>query len=153
MQFNIAKPHKVYAEVIESGAIDQFKNCMAQDWVIRGALMPDAHHGYTLPIGGVVETLGIVSPSFVGVDIGCGVCAQLTSFSKEEVFALRHKILDSIRQTIPLGANHHKHPQTWRDFAKIPKTDWFTSMFWDKGGLKQLGTLGGGKMTASSPRV
>src|SRR5690348_9752548 len=38
---------------------------------LRGALMPDAHRGYGLPIGGVLETEGTVIPYAVGVDIAC----------------------------------------------------------------------------------
>lgn len=144
MQFAIDKPHKVYAEVLESGAIKQFKEVMKEDWVLRGALMPDAHQGYTLPIGGVVETLNMISPSFVGVDIGCGVCAQPTSFNANDIFDRRYQLRKNIKQQIPLGFRHHKHTQSWREYADLPKTDWFNWMFYAKGGLKQLGTLGGG---------
>jgi tRNA-splicing ligase RtcB len=38
---------------------------------VRGALMPDAHRGYGLPIGGVLATRGAVIPYAVGVDIAC----------------------------------------------------------------------------------
>jgi tRNA-splicing ligase RtcB len=38
-----------------------------------GALMPDAHLGYGLPVGGVLATEGAVIPWAVGVDIGCGM--------------------------------------------------------------------------------
>lgn len=38
---------------------------------VRGALMPDAHRGYGLPIGGVLATLNAVIPYAVGVDIAC----------------------------------------------------------------------------------
>jgi RNA-splicing ligase RtcB len=37
------------------------------------ALMPDAHAGYGMPIGGVLFADGAVVPSAIGVDIGCGV--------------------------------------------------------------------------------
>lgn len=138
------KPFKNFAEVLEQGAAKQIEHVMSIDWVLRGSLMPDAHQGYTLPIGGVVETLNMVSPSFVGVDIGCGVCAQPTSFDADEIFTKRYQLRKNIKQQIPLGFNHHKHSQTWRDYADMPKTDWFNWMFYAKGGLKQLGTLGGG---------
>ena len=67
----IDKPNKIYAEVVEDGAMDQFIEAMNQPSTIRGALMPDAHKGYTLPIGAVIETDGMVFPSYVGFDIGC----------------------------------------------------------------------------------
>jgi tRNA-splicing ligase RtcB len=40
---------------------------------VGGALMPDAHLGYGLPVGGVLATEGAVIPWAVGVDIGCGM--------------------------------------------------------------------------------
>ncbi len=38
---------------------------------VAGALMPDAHLGYGLPIGGVLATKNAVIPYAVGVDIAC----------------------------------------------------------------------------------
>ena len=38
---------------------------------VRGALMPDAHLGYGLPIGGVLAVKDAVIPYAVGVDIAC----------------------------------------------------------------------------------
>lgn len=48
------KPYKIYAGHLESEAIDQFISTMQQEPVVQGALMPDAHSGYTVPIGCVV---------------------------------------------------------------------------------------------------
>ena len=69
------KPHKIYGDAIEQNALDQFESAMEQDFVVRGALMPDAHLGYSLPIGAVVATRDYVLPSWVGYDIGCGMPA------------------------------------------------------------------------------
>ena len=44
---------------------------------VAGALMPDAHHGYGLPIGGVLATDNAVIPYGVGVDIGCRMCLSI----------------------------------------------------------------------------
>ena len=68
ISIKVDKPYKIFAEYIEESAIKQFEDCMSQDWVLRGALLPDSHTGYTLPIGGVIKTLEVVSPSFVGVN-------------------------------------------------------------------------------------
>ena len=43
----------------------------------KAALMPDAHQGYGLPIGGVLATKGAVIPYGVGVDIGCRMALTL----------------------------------------------------------------------------
>lgn len=42
-----------------------------------GALMPDAHSGYGLPIGGVLAAKDAVIPYGVGVDIGCRMCLSI----------------------------------------------------------------------------
>ncbi|WP_126973124.1 RtcB family protein [Gynurincola endophyticus] len=67
-----AETYRVYgAEQIEQGAIDQMNTAMLLPVTVAGALMPDAHQGYGLPIGGVLATNNAVIPYGVGVDIGC----------------------------------------------------------------------------------
>lgn len=69
------KPYRIYgAENIEAGARDQMDIAMRLPVTVEGALMPDAHHGYGLPIGGVLATENAVIPYGVGVDIGCRMC-------------------------------------------------------------------------------
>ena len=61
------------AELIEPGALAQMNTAMRLPISRAGALMPDAHVGYGLPIGGVLATEGAVIPYGVGVDIGCSM--------------------------------------------------------------------------------
>lgn len=136
------KPHKMYSKSIDPNALDQFYTVMKWPETIRGALMPDAHLGYTLPIGGVVLMKDTVFASLVGFDIGCGVCALKTSFNKEEVIAHSSQIYDRILQHVPVGFNHRKTALGWTN--KPPITAQGVKIFNDKGGYKQLGTLGGG---------
>jgi tRNA-splicing ligase RtcB len=58
-------------EHIEAGAIAQMEAAANLPVSIAGALMPDAHQGYGLPIGGVLATDNVVIPYAVGVDIAC----------------------------------------------------------------------------------
>ncbi|WP_205195329.1 RtcB family protein [Chitinophaga sp. Cy-1792] len=58
-------------ENIGEGAIKQMNIAMRLPVAVAGALMPDAHQGYALPIGGVLATRGVVIPYGVGNDIGC----------------------------------------------------------------------------------
>jgi len=58
-------------EGIEKGAISQMETAVRLPVAVQAALMPDAHHGYGLPIGGVLATENSVIPYGVGVDIGC----------------------------------------------------------------------------------
>jgi tRNA-splicing ligase RtcB (3'-phosphate/5'-hydroxy nucleic acid ligase) len=56
---------------IEEGALQQMNTAMRLPVAVAGALMPDAHQGYGLPIGGVLAARNAVIPYGVGVDIGC----------------------------------------------------------------------------------
>src|SRR6185436_18753750 len=58
-------------ENIDPEAIKQMENSMRLPVTVTGALMPDAHVGYGLPIGGVLATDNVVIPYAVGVDIAC----------------------------------------------------------------------------------
>ena len=105
----IKKPHNVYAEFVESGAIDQFVSAMEMDFSIRGALMPDTHQGYSLPIGAAVATEGVVLPAWVGYDIGCGMCAVPVDIAKEELVANKEAIFNEIYKQVPVGFNINQH--------------------------------------------
>jgi tRNA-splicing ligase RtcB len=67
-------PYKIWGnEYIESESRAQMDNAMRLPVSVAGALMPDAHVGYGLPIGGVLATDNAVIPYAVGVDIACRV--------------------------------------------------------------------------------
>lgn len=64
-------------EHIEQSAMHQMYTAAKLPISVAGALMPDAHHGYGLPIGGVLATKNAVIPYGVGVDIGCRMCLSI----------------------------------------------------------------------------
>jgi len=64
-------PYRVWGSNIEPDAVQQMKNACRLPVAVSGALMPDAHVGYGLPIGGVLATDEAVIPYAVGVDIAC----------------------------------------------------------------------------------
>lgn len=136
------KPYKIYAEVLEDGAIQQFSDAMNQDFAVSGALMPDAHTGYSLPIGAVIASKDVVVPAWVGYDIGCGMCAVRTTFKAGEVRENSEKIFNSIYRSLPTGFDHNKVDADW-DYSHLPMTDIMRTIF-DKNGLKQLKSLGSG---------
>jgi tRNA-splicing ligase RtcB len=72
-------------QVIETGAIDQMNEAMRLPVTIAGALMPDAHLGYGLPIGGVLATENAVIPYAVGVDIACRMRLSIYPESPDEL--------------------------------------------------------------------
>lgn len=136
------KEAHIFAEVLEQEALDQFKSAMEQPFVVKGALMPDAHAGYSLPIGAVVATRDYILPAWVGYDIGCGMCAVPTTFKLEDVKENAEEIFKGIYRSIPVGFNHNAQDADWL-WKDIEHTPILTSIF-EKNGLKQIGSLGGG---------
>lgn len=65
------------ADLIDPGAHRQMDVAMRLPVSRAGALMPDAHVGYGLPIGGVLATENAVIPYGVGVDIGCSMMLSI----------------------------------------------------------------------------
>ena len=70
---------------IEDGAFAQMNQAARLPVSVRGALMPDAHAGYGLPIGGVLATENAVIPYGVGVDIGCRMCLSVFDIDPKEL--------------------------------------------------------------------
>ncbi len=139
----IGKPYRIFAELLESQAIDQFVGAMEQSCVVQGALMPDAHSGYTLPIGAVIATKGKVFPSFVGYDIGCGMVAIKTTFTEENVRGKAKEIFDGIYRTIPVGFSHNAKASRWLEGESLPRSDALKAIISEKG-MSDLHSLGGG---------
>lgn len=138
------KPYSIFTDYVEGSAIDQFVNVMKQPDVVQGALMPDVHAGYVLPIGGVVATKGTIYPAFVGYDIGCGVSTVKIGLSKDDLETRAQEIRDIIRDVVPVGFASHHHAYNAdllaRRVGAVPDTivDLVDSH------LTQVATLGGG---------
>lgn len=80
IQFNIFG-----RDQIEEGAMHQMYTAAKLPVAVAGALMPDAHSGYGLPIGGVLGTSNAVIPYGVGVDIGCRMCLSIFDIDPKEL--------------------------------------------------------------------
>lgn len=139
----VDKPYKIFAEYLEYEAIQQFESAMRQPFVVRGALMPDAHAGYSLPIGAVVATTDVIVPAWVGYDIGCGMCAVRTTFDRHDIEVHAKQIFDELYERIPVGFNHNKTNSESADLERLPMTPVLKAIF-ERNGLKQLGSLGSG---------
>ena len=70
---------------IEEGALQQMYVAAKVPVAVSGALMPDAHSGYGLPIGGVLATDNAVIPYGVGVDIGCRMSLSVFNINPDEL--------------------------------------------------------------------
>ncbi|MFM7021837.1 MAG: RtcB family protein [Flavobacteriales bacterium] len=88
-------------EHIASNAIQQMDQVMRLPIAVKGALMPDAHQGYGLPIGGVLASETGVIPYGVGVDIGCRMCLSIydirPSYLDRYNFQLTRGLIDQTR--------------------------------------------------------
>ncbi|QNA44959.1 RtcB family protein [Lacibacter sediminis] len=80
IQFNVFG-----SEHIEQSAMHQMYTAAKLPVAVAGALMPDAHHGYGLPIGGVLATENAVIPYGVGVDIGCRMCLSIFDIDPKDL--------------------------------------------------------------------
>ncbi|MGV8829690.1 MAG: RtcB family protein [Breznakibacter sp.] len=136
-------PIKLWLDDLEPGAMVQAKNLANLPFVHKHvALMPDAHSGYGMPIGGVLASKGVVVPNAVGVDIGCGMCAMRTSLQEIDHGNLMH-ILAHIRACIPTGHNWHKTPQDLKHIPTEGKLPPIVEQEY-KNAQHQIGSLGGG---------
>lgn len=139
-------PIKLWLDDADADSMTQALNLSNFPFAFKHiALMPDAHVGYGMPIGGVMATKEVIVPNAVGVDIGCGMCAVKTDFEYISKSDLK-KITDSIRRLIPLGFNHHNKMQRIElmpDTKTVDDFDSITIREFDSA-RKQIGTLGGG---------
>jgi len=71
------------------------------------ALMPDAHLGKGATVGSVIPTVGAIIPAAVGVDIGCGMIAVRTQWTRDELRSPLGRLRVAIEKVIPLSAGHH----------------------------------------------
>lgn len=84
---NNSMPYQVFGEMhIEDGAKSQMEIAMRLPVTVAGALMPDAHQGYGLPIGGVLATHNAIIPYAVGVDIGCRMALSIFDIPEKHYF-------------------------------------------------------------------
>lgn len=140
-------PYPVFGkDYIEKGAIEQMDTAMSLPVSIAGALMPDAHQGYGLPIGGVLATeKDIVIPYAVGVDIACRMCMSVYPVNVEYInrrkFWLR-EMLD-MHTVFGVGAKNKNHLNT----DIFDRQDWTATKFIRQHrdlAYSQLGTSGAG---------
>ena len=105
-------PYQVYgAEGIEPGAINQMEIAMKLPVTKTGALMPDAHQGYGLPIGGVLATDNAVIPYGVGVDIGCRMCMTVYDIPPAYVHQNTDELKGLLMDHTRFGQSTFKRPK------------------------------------------
>lgn len=146
-----AHPHEV-----EPAALDQLRNISRLPWVDRVRVMPDVHLGKGATVGSVIAMHDAVSPSAVGVDIGCGMGAVRTNLRLDDLPDDLHSLRMAIEAAVPVGFSGNDGQ------ALILRTDHrlrnrFDQLFGEFGQLRakgideregralsQCGSLGGG---------
>ncbi|OYD46841.1 RNA-splicing ligase RtcB [Sphingobacterium cellulitidis] len=140
--------YEVYGvENIEEGAKKQMQTAMKLPVTVAGALMPDAHQGYGLPIGGVLATNNAVIPYGVGVDIGCRMALSIFDLPADYLETNRDDLKNILLNSSRFGAGNGflKHERIDHEvlennqFQENP----FVKQLKDKA-WTQLGSSGGG---------
>lgn len=139
-------PYKTYGnKFIGSLAKQQMQMAMRLPVAVAGALMPDAHAGYGLPIGGVLAVENAVIPYAVGVDIGCRMSLSLFDVKRQFLTRYSHQIKEALKEYTHFGMDgglpfKQEHEVLDRDEFKL------TSLLKQLHGkaVRQLGSSGGG---------
>ncbi len=92
-----------YGEDLDPGAIQQISNACRLPVAVRGALMPDAHRGYGLPIGGVLATDNAIIPYAVGVDIACRMKLTVLDLPVTELRDERARLIEALERETAFG--------------------------------------------------
>ncbi|GAA4466939.1 RtcB family protein [Nibrella saemangeumensis] len=133
------------ADHIETGAINQMEIAMRLPVTAAGALMPDAHQGYGLPIGGVLAAENAVIPYGVGVDIGCRMCLTIYDLPEHMLYSETNKLKNILQRETLFGAGR-EFPKPMddevlsrREFKELP----LLRGLHDKA-VRQIGSSGSG---------
>ncbi|HEX8278793.1 MAG TPA: RtcB family protein, partial [Segetibacter sp.] len=139
-------PYNIFgAEFIEEGALTQMNNAVRLPISVSGALMPDAHQGYGLPIGGVLATENAVIPYGVGVDIGCRMCLSVFDIDPKELEFRESYFTRELNENTLFGSGREFKKRTdheilyRKEFSEIP----ILRTLRDRA-ESQLGSSGGG---------
>ncbi|MCZ8285514.1 MAG: RtcB family protein, partial [Bacteroidia bacterium] len=142
------KAYKIFgADHIEEGAINQMEIAMRLPVTVAGALMPDAHQGYGLPIGGVLATNNAVIPYGVGVDIGCRMALSVYDIPESHFLANESKYKRELIAWTKFGAGAGWHGKYRAEHAVLDSGTFnmnpFVKNLHNKA-YEQLGSSGGG---------
>src|SRR3984957_12835719 len=136
--------YRHWGEGLEHEAVMQMERACLLPVAVAGALMPDAHVGYGLPIGGVLATDNVVIPYAVGVDIGCRM--KLTVYDREAnmIAGQRDRLANIIESETRFGMGcefkvRRQHQVMDEDWSVSPVTKRLRDKAWS-----QLGTSGTG---------
>ena len=96
-------PWKQWGVDLDQQALDQMSRACQLPISVAGALMPDAHVGYGLPIGGVLATEGAVIPYAVGVDIACRMKLTVLDWPVSSLHERQDELIQAIEGETRFG--------------------------------------------------
>jgi tRNA-splicing ligase RtcB len=136
--------YRQWGEGLEPDAVNQMKDACLLPVALAGALMPDAHVGYGLPIGGVLATDNAVVPYAVGVDIACRMKMTVLDIPVRALDSSSDKLVKAIEKETRFGVGatfkeRRHHPVLDSDWSVSPVTRQNKDKAWS-----QLGTSGSG---------
>jgi tRNA-splicing ligase RtcB len=136
--------YRQWGEGLEDEAVLQMERACLLPIAVAGALMPDAHVGYGLPIGGVLATEQAVIPYAVGVDIACRMKMTVLDLPLRDLEQKRDRLTRVIESEtrFGVGANfkeRRQHAVMDADWSISPVTQQNKDRAWS-----QLGTSGSG---------
>ncbi len=139
-----AIPYRQWGTDIEAGALKQMENARALPVAVAAALMPDAHQGYGLPIGGVLATENAVIPYAVGMDIACRMKLTVLDLPVSILTSQPEKLRNALLRETVFGVGStmrrkYDHPVLDEDWTVSPITCCNKDKAW-----AQLGTSGSG---------
>ncbi len=137
-------PWRQWGTDLEAQSVQQMENACELPVAVSGALMPDAHVGYGLPIGGVLATDNAVIPYAVGVDIACRMKLSVLDMPVSSLRGEEERLRGAIREETRFGigakfTSAREHEVMDLDWSISP----VTKRLKDKG-RSQLGTSGSG---------
>jgi tRNA-splicing ligase RtcB len=137
-------PYQIWGADFEASAVQQLKNACKLPVAVSGALMPDAHVGYGLPIGGVLATNEAVIPYAVGVDIACRMKLTVLDLPVSALSDEQGRLTRSLERETQFGMGASFRSRRQHD---VMDADWrvstVTSRLKDRA-WAQLGTSGSG---------
>lgn len=140
-----ALPYKTYGlPGIETATLAQMEVAARLPIAVGAALMPDAHLGYGLPIGGVLATENAVIPYGVGVDIGCRMCLTMYDLKPQFLEKNRSKLQEMLFENTAFGLKEMTKPMDDAIFER-PEFQEIDKLRELKGkAVRQIGSSGSG---------
>src|SRR5436309_1104583 len=133
-----------WGEGLDHEAVMQMEKACLLPVSVAGALMPDAHVGYGLPIGGVFATETAVIPYAVGVDIACRMKMTVLDIPVRDLERKQERLTRAIEAETRFGVGaNFKH----RREHEVMDADWSVSGVTKRNkdrAWSQLGTSGSG---------